>query len=83
MVAATGSLHGPRPRILYCLAVAAQRTNMGIILPSVLSNHHHTGMWDPEGRDLELTEYFHKFTAGSRRAPPPAAGVPAERHSRD
>lgn len=29
--------------VLYCLAVAAQRTNIGVILPSALSNHHLCG----------------------------------------
>ena len=54
--------------VLYCLAVAAQRTNIGVILPSALSNHHHTTLWDPDGRDPEFTEYFHKLTARAMNA---------------
>ena len=53
--------------VMDCLALAAQRTNMGVILPSVLSNHY-TTMWDPEGRHPEFTEHFHKLTARAMNA---------------
>lgn len=54
--------------LLYCLAVAAQRCNMGIILPSFLSNHHHLTALDREGRRPEFTEHFHKLTARAMNA---------------
>lgn len=54
--------------VLYCFALAAQRTNIGIVLPSVLSNHHHTTLWDPDGRYPEFTEHFHKLTARAMNA---------------
>ncbi len=54
--------------VLYCFALAAQRTNISIVLPSVLSNHHHTTLWDPDGRYPEFTEHFHKLTARAMNA---------------
>ena len=54
--------------VLYCFALAAQRTNIGIVLPSVMSNHHHTTLWDPDGRYPEFTEHFHKLTARAMNA---------------
>ncbi len=54
--------------VLYCLALAAERAHMGVVLPSLLSNHHHTTMWDPEGRHPEFTEHFHKLTARAMNA---------------
>jgi putative transposase len=35
---------------VYCLAAAARRTGVQIIFSAVMSNHHHTGVIDPEGR---------------------------------
>ena len=54
--------------LLYCLAVAAHRCNMGIILPSFLSNHHHLTALDREGRRPEFTEHFHKLAARAMNA---------------
>jgi putative transposase len=53
---------------LYCLAEAAQRFAIDIILPSVLSNHHHTVLFDRHGRIVEFTEHFHKMTARAMNA---------------
>lgn len=47
----------------YCLAVAAKRTGVQIIFSAMMSNHHHTGIVDVEGRLPEFLEYFHKFVA--------------------
>lgn len=48
---------------LYCLAEAAQRFGIDVILPSVLSNHHHTIVFDREGRVVEFMEHLHKMLA--------------------
>lgn len=48
---------------VYCLAEAAQRYQIEIILPSALSNHHHTVLYDRYGRAIEFTEHFHKMLA--------------------
>jgi putative transposase len=48
---------------VYCLAVAARRTGVQVMFSAVMSNHHHTGVVDPEGRLPEFLEYLHKFTA--------------------
>lgn len=44
---------------LYCLALAAQKTGVEIVLPSMLPNHHHTLVFDPLGHINEFTHYFH------------------------
>lgn len=54
--------------LLYCLAVAAQRCEMDVILPSFLSDHHHTTLKDRMGRSPEFTEHFHKLTARAMNA---------------
>jgi putative transposase len=54
--------------LLYCLAVAAKRCNMGVILPSFLSDHHHTSLLDRDARSPEFTEHFHKLTARAMNA---------------
>ena len=54
--------------LLYCLAVAAKRCNMGVILPSFLSDHHHTSLVDRDARSPEFTELFHKLTARAMNA---------------
>lgn len=43
----------------YCLALAAEKTGVEIVLPSMLPNHHHTLVYDPLGRINEFTHYFH------------------------
>ncbi len=35
---------------IYCLAVAAHRTGVGVFFTATMSNHHHTGIVDTEGR---------------------------------
>lgn len=54
--------------LLYCLALAAHRANMDVVFPSAMSNHHHTALYDREGRHPEFTEHFHKLTARSVNA---------------
>ena len=48
---------------LYCLAEAADRFDIEVILPCVLSNHHHTIVFDRHGRIIEFVEHLHKFVA--------------------
>jgi hypothetical protein len=47
----------------YCLAVAARRSGVKVIFSAVMSNHHHTGVIDADGRLPEFLEYLHKFVA--------------------
>jgi hypothetical protein len=53
---------------LYCLAVAAQRYRIEVILPSALSNHHHTNVYDRYGTIIEFVEHFHKLFARAQNA---------------
>jgi REP element-mobilizing transposase RayT len=53
---------------LYCLAEAAQRYGIGVVLPVAMSNHHHTVVHDPDGRIIEFTEHFHKMLAKALNA---------------
>jgi hypothetical protein len=53
---------------LYCLAEAAKRFGIEIILPSMLCNHHHTVLFDRYGKIIEFTEHFHKMLAKAMNA---------------
>jgi putative transposase len=53
---------------VYCLGEAALRFEIEIILPSALSNHHHTVLFDRHGRVIEFTEHFHKMLAKAQNA---------------
>ena len=53
---------------LYCLADAAQRCNITVLLTCVLSDHHHTIVFDPDGNLPAFTEHFHKLLAKSQNA---------------
>lgn len=53
---------------LYCLADAAQRCQITVLLTCALSNHHHTIVFDPEGNLPAFTEHFHKLLAKSQNA---------------
>src|SRR5262245_18310890 len=48
---------------IYCLAEAAQRFDIEVVLPSAMSNHHHTIVFDRYGRLPLFTEHFHKMLA--------------------
>lgn len=52
----------------YCLAVAAARFDIEVIFTSVLSNHHHTVLFDRHGRIVEFTEHLHKLVARAMNA---------------
>ncbi len=34
---------------IYCLAVAAKRFGIRVLFTVAMSNHHHTGIYDPDG----------------------------------
>ena len=48
---------------IYCLAVAAERYRIRILFTAAMSNHHHTGIEDPDGNYPAFLEYFHKLFA--------------------
>jgi putative transposase len=52
----------------YCLAEAAQRFEIEIILCVAESNHHHTILFDRHGRVPQFTEHFHKMLARCQNA---------------
>jgi len=54
--------------VVYCLAEAAARFEIDVLLPSVLSNHHHTIVFDRHGRIVEFVEHFHKMLAKCQNA---------------
>jgi putative transposase len=49
--------------IAYCLAHAAQRFGIDVLLSTVESNHHHTIIFDRYGRFPQFIEHFHKMVA--------------------
>jgi REP element-mobilizing transposase RayT len=53
---------------LYCLALAAARSNMGVVAFLAHSNHHHTIVIDRDGRMPEFLERFHKLVAKHQNA---------------
>jgi len=53
---------------VYCLADAAQRTGVQVILSQMESNHHHTAAYDPDGRHPEFREHLHKMMAKCQNA---------------
>jgi len=52
----------------YCLIEAALRSGIDVLLPCAMSNHHHTVIYDREGRYPEFVEHFHKLLARSQNA---------------
>lgn len=48
---------------IYCLAVAAERADVWVSFTAAQSNHHHTGIHDPNGTYPQFTEHFHKLLA--------------------
>jgi REP element-mobilizing transposase RayT len=54
--------------ITYCLGEAAQRFGIEVILPSAMSNHMHTVIFDRYGTLNQFTEHFHKMLAKCQNA---------------
>jgi hypothetical protein len=48
---------------LYCLIEAAQRYGIDVLLPTAEANHHHTVIYDRDGRAPQFVEHFHKMVA--------------------
>ena len=53
---------------IYCLAEAAQRYDVQVILAQMMSNHEHSSTHDPFGNDVEFREHFHKMFAKCQNA---------------
>lgn len=53
---------------IYVLGEAAARFDMDVILPQMMSNHHHTVLYDRHGNHVEFREHFHKMMAKSQNA---------------
>jgi len=48
---------------IYCLALAAKRANVQVTFSVAMSNHHYTGIHDPDGNFPVFTEHFHGLLA--------------------
>ncbi len=48
---------------LYCLANASRNTGVEVLFSTVMSNHHHTIVYDPHGRVSEFCHDLHSLTA--------------------
>lgn len=53
---------------VYCLVVAAQKYGIKVIFTATMSNHHHTGVVDAEGRLPDFLAHFHKLIAKHQNA---------------
>ena len=53
---------------VYCLAFAAQRTQVQVLAFLAHSNHHHTVVVDTQGRMPEFLECFHRLVAKHQNA---------------
>jgi putative transposase len=53
---------------VYCLAEAAERFGIHVILPQMMSNHEHVAYVDPEGTDVEFRQRFHGHLAKCQNA---------------
>lgn len=53
---------------IYCLAEAAQRYEIDVLMTVAESNHHHTLIFDRHGRYPAFIEHFHKMLARSQNA---------------
>lgn len=53
---------------IYCLAEAAQRFEIDVLLPVAQANHHHTVIFDRHGRCPQFIEHFHKMFARCQNA---------------
>jgi hypothetical protein len=53
---------------IYCLALAAQKHGVKVIFTATMSNHHHTGIVDADGRSPDFLAYFHRLFAKHQNA---------------
>src|SRR6185436_20632669 len=59
---------GTNNAFIYCLAFAAERCGVRILFTTAMSNHHHTGIQDPDGNYPAFLELFHKLFAKCQNA---------------
>jgi hypothetical protein len=59
---------GTNNAFIYCLALAATRAKVQVTFSVALSNHHHTGIHDPDGNFPVFTEHFHGLLARCQNA---------------
>lgn len=52
----------------YCVAVAAQKFDIVIVLPLAMTNHHHTVVYDPTCKIEQFKHYFHMLVARAMNA---------------
>lgn len=60
--------HDTNNAFIYCLAVAAKKYGVEVIFTTTMSNHHHTGVVDVEGRLPDFLAHFHKLIAKHQNA---------------
>jgi putative transposase len=53
---------------IYCLVLAAKRARVDVTFSVAMSNHHHTGIHDPDGNFPIFTEHFHGLLARCQNA---------------
>jgi hypothetical protein len=53
---------------VYCLALAAKHAKVQVTFSVAMSNHHHTGIHDPDGNFPIFIEYFHGLLARCQNA---------------
>lgn len=53
---------------LYCLGLAARHANVHILFTVAMSNHHHTGIHDPDGNFPLFIEHLHGLLARCQNA---------------
>lgn len=53
---------------IYCLGLAAEKYGVRIIFTTTMSNHHHTGIVDVEGKLPDFLACFHKLLAKHQNA---------------
>lgn len=59
---------GTNNAFVYCLAEAAARFRIRVLFTVAMSNHHHTGIYDPDGNYPAFLEHFHKLFAKCQNA---------------
>jgi len=53
---------------IYCLGVAAAKAGVMVMFTMACANHHHTGIYDPDGNYPVFLEHFHKLFAKCQNA---------------
>ena len=53
---------------VYCLAEAAAYTEVEVVLSQMMSNHHHTMIYDPHGNIVAFKQRFHQLLSKCQNA---------------